>query len=225
MIKKLLNNKIVRYAVLGLASFLVINVGMFFFLRMTQPKMGARAETAKLATPAHPDSTAQNLTQEKRDSVANPVTQTPDTAQTAPATARADTTAPAPVTASLVTPDAPAMPSPPQADSSVATVDSTPVAAKPEADTTSADQTADASSQTTQDDGKQLSKLAKLLESVKPDEAASIASNLDIDQIVELVMKMKDRNAGRMLAAMPPEQAARVAARMSGKAERSRRNQ
>jgi cytoskeletal protein RodZ len=222
MIKKLLNNKIVRYAVLGLASFLVINVGMFFFLKMTQPKMGARAETAKLAdSTAHADSVAHNLAIMKPDSSADSTRSKTDTTQALAATQSADTAAkePAPIAASLETPETPAMPPPPEPDNSISSVDSTPVASAPD----SAPEQA-AATDTVDNGAKQLAKLAKLLESVKPDEAAAIASNLDIDQIVNLVMKMKDRNAGQMLAAMAPEQAARVAARMSHAAERSRKN-
>jgi flagellar motility protein MotE (MotC chaperone) len=61
----------------------------------------------------------------------------------------------------------------------------------------------------------QMAKLGKLLESMKPDEAAAIASQLTIDQIVVLVMRMKDRAAGKMLAALPVDQAAQVAVKMS----------
>jgi flagellar motility protein MotE (MotC chaperone) len=71
-------------------------------------------------------------------------------------------------------------------------------------------------------DAQQVDKLAKLLESMKPVEAADIISHLTTDQIVALVMKMKERTAGRMLAALPIEQAAQVAERMSRTASRSR---
>jgi hypothetical protein len=218
----LLKNKIVRLAALALASFAVINVGMFFFLKMTQPKMGARAETAsKVEKTLLADSTAHAVT---------PVASEPFHDSTA-AVASKDTSGMQPLAeapkeqppqqpiaeASLATPSTPAMPPAPEPETSVSTVDSTPVATVPDSAATQA-----AATPVIQTDSKELGKLAKLLESVKPDEAAAIASQLDIEQIVALVMKMKDRSAGQMLAAMPAEQAAKVALRMSQVAAQTR---
>jgi len=109
------------------------------------------------------------------------------------------------------------MPSPPEPDKTLSSVDSTPVADAAKPDTKSSETAVAAVG-----DEKQMAKLAKLLESVKPGEAATIAARLDTDQIVALVMKMKDRSAGKMLAAMPPEQAAKIALRMSEMATATR---
>jgi flagellar motility protein MotE (MotC chaperone) len=71
-------------------------------------------------------------------------------------------------------------------------------------------------------DAASLAKLAKLLEAMKPAEAASVVSGLDTEQIVALVLKMKDRTAGRMLAALPPDVSVKVALRMSQAAVQTR---
>jgi hypothetical protein len=62
---------------------------------------------------------------------------------------------------------------------------------------------------------KELAKLAKVLEGMKPAEAAAIASRLGTEEIVALVMKMKDRKAAKMMAELPVDLAAQVAERMS----------
>jgi flagellar motility protein MotE (MotC chaperone) len=55
-----------------------------------------------------------------------------------------------------------------------------------------------------------LSKLAKLYESMKPGEAAIIASQLDTRLLVEIVPRMKDRSAARMLSAMDTQKAVEI---------------
>lgn len=61
----------------------------------------------------------------------------------------------------------------------------------------------------------EISKLAKLLEGMKPDEAAVIAERLPTDTIVDLVMRMKSRNGAKMMASLPVPVAASVATRMA----------
>ena len=55
-----------------------------------------------------------------------------------------------------------------------------------------------------------LNKLAKLYESMKPDEAAKIASQLENDLIVEIIPRMKERSAAKLLAAMDTKTAAEI---------------
>lgn len=61
----------------------------------------------------------------------------------------------------------------------------------------------------------EISKLAKLLEGMKPDEAAVIAERLPTETIVQLVMRMKSRNGAKMMASLPVPVAASVATRMA----------
>ena len=206
----ILNKKLLIPAGLFVAGFLVINVGMFFFLKVTQPKVGGRVETQAAHVPANSPAPATAA-----------VAKTDSSASAAPQLASADTVAPAdsvmpaPVETTAVIP---------VADEMTASAVDTPVV-EPEADVSEApaEPSADEVAEALQSgDALQTAKLAKLLESMKPVEAADIVSHLTTDQIVAVVMKMKDRTAGRMLAALPIEQAAQVAERMSQTASRSR---
>ena len=55
-----------------------------------------------------------------------------------------------------------------------------------------------------------LNKLAKLYESMKPAEAAKIASQLQNDLVVEIIPRMKERSAAKLLAAMDSKTAAEI---------------
>jgi hypothetical protein len=202
------NKKLLIPAALFVAGFLVINVGMFFFLKATQPKVGGRVVTQAAHAPV--DSLALTAAA-KTDSSAMVAPQLPS----ADTVTQAVSVMPVPVETTAVIP---------VADEITASAVDTP-ATEPEAEVseappeTSTDEVIEALQS---GDSRQTAKLAKLLESMKPVEAADIASHLTTDQIVALVMKMKDRTAGRMLAALPIEQAAQVAERMSQTASRSR---
>jgi len=204
----ILNKKLLMPAALFVAGFLVINVGMFFFLKATQPKVGGRV--AAQATHAPVDSLALTAAVKSDSSVV-----------VAPQLPSADTVAqavivmPVPVETTAVIPVADEI-SATAVDTSVTEPEAEVSEAPPE---TSTDEVIEALQS---GDSRQTAKLAKLLESMKPVEAADIVSHLTTDQIVALVMKMKDRTAGRMLAALPIEQAAQVAERMSQTASRSR---
>jgi flagellar motility protein MotE (MotC chaperone) len=210
------NKKSLIYAGLFVASFLVINVGVFFFLKMTQPKVGARITDSNTvhaagdslahanATPV--DSTLKDSTQQVAD--ASTPADTAKNSDHAAALPAAEEVQPA-VTEEAQAPEE--------------TASQKPETEKAEAvDEQPADNTEAVVTAALAGDAKEMSKLAKLLESMKPGEAADIVSHLSTDQIVTLVMKMKDRSAGKMLAALPIEQAARVAERMSQTASRSR---
>lgn len=61
-----------------------------------------------------------------------------------------------------------------------------------------------------------LTKVAKLYESMKPAEAAKIAGQLSTDLLVEIIPRMKNRSAGKLLSAMDSKRAAEVSRRMAG---------
>lgn len=61
----------------------------------------------------------------------------------------------------------------------------------------------------------EIAKLAKVLEGMKPAEAAVIAERLPTDTIVQLVMRMKARTGAKMMASLPVPVAASVAERMA----------
>jgi flagellar motility protein MotE (MotC chaperone) len=63
-----------------------------------------------------------------------------------------------------------------------------------------------------------INKLAKLYESMKPDQAAKIASSLDINLLIDIVSAMKDKQAAKMMAALPKSIAADISRRL-GKTE------
>ncbi|MFZ5434420.1 MAG: hypothetical protein ACOZB3_11695 [Calditrichota bacterium] len=207
--------KLIMAVGLFLGSFIVINVGMFFFLKMTTPKIGPRADVPVAAhsdSLHHADSTMAMMDSTHVDST---VVEHPDStlAESTPAD-----------TVDEMQPVVLAENAEPKA---VETVIEAP---KPEplADTTSAlseapRKQAEATVQAVAEgDVREMAKLAKLLEAMKPADAAAIATRLNTDQIIALVMRMKDRTAGKMLAELPVEQAARVAARMSQTASRAR---
>ena len=207
------NKKLLIYAGLFVVSFLVINVGVYFFLKTTPPKVGARVASAD-STHAAGDSLAHagamHADSMGTDSLKH---ETDAHASADPAATREHTLALQ--KAKEVQP----------AVNEKTEIPAESAALKPEdekVDAQPADNTEAVVSAALAGDAKEMGKLAKLLESMKPDEAADIVSHLSTDQIVTLVMKMKDRAAGRMLAALPIEQAARVAERMSQTASRSK---
>jgi flagellar motility protein MotE (MotC chaperone) len=207
------NKKLLMTIGMALGSFLVINVAMFFFLKTTQPKMGARSDTEKVAAVKTADSLAAKEHAAKTDSLPHP--------ELAAATGK-DSTLASEIhadSAKIPAETAPVMAAMAEESPSLA-----PETTKPSPDTAKSAAPTEANASTNAEsavaaaktgDSVELAKLAKLLESLKPNEAADIASQLNTEQIVALVMKMKDRTAGKMLAALPVEQAARVAAKMS----------
>jgi hypothetical protein len=205
-----LNKKLLMTVGMYVGSFVVINVGIYFFLNMTQPKLGARVgmngmpadslarDSLRLA--AHGDAPAARgdslpVALVHADSTA-PVSDSLHALAQAHDSLPATTTTPPPETTST------------DAGSTEPAATETPAEAHTEAPESAAP-VADANS------AAEMAKLAKALEAMKPDAAAAIAGQLTTDQIVALVMRMKDRTAGRMLAALPPDQAAQVALRMS----------
>jgi len=213
--------KYLMYGGMFVASFLVINVAMYFFLDMTQPKPIAEVSPDSLL---HSESDSL-LADEVSDTLAT-LTE-PEVSlevQSSPepellATTEADTGEDAHG-------EEPREPEPveeaPEVDSGTPEQVSSDPEPPPENEFAVAEDAAEdladaeiALEEIMQGDEKQLKKLAKLLEGMKPSEAAAIASRLATADVVTLVMRMKDRKAAKMLAAMPVDKATRVAMRMS----------
>ncbi len=65
-----------------------------------------------------------------------------------------------------------------------------------------------------EEEAQKVAKLAKLYESMKPSNAAKIASSLDIDLLTNIIASMKEKQAAKMLSALPPKQAAEISKRL-----------
>lgn len=209
--------KYLIYAGMFLGSFLVVNVAMYFVLSMTHPKPSQEMSEAVDSTAVISDTSMVAL----HDSTVHGEI---DSLETIPAHGdslqqQTDAVETPPEFAEIPAPD-----STYEVENQAA--ESTSLQ-QPVEDNTAAlltDNTAEAQQTALQPeitepslapDPKELAKLAKLLEGMKPAEAAAIASRLSTDEIVALVMKMKDRKAAKMMAELPVSTAALVAQRMS----------
>ena len=65
--------------------------------------------------------------------------------------------------------------------------------------------------------GKAFEKLAKMYEAMKPEKAAPILAALEMDVVLDIMRRMKDRPAARILASMDSGLAAQISARLSQK--------
>jgi len=219
-IKKHLKN-----IIMVLGSFVVINVAMFFVLKMTRPQMGPRSDTIAAADSASFVGPLAEV--ESQEGTRAPDTETvtaalDTTARRMPAGDTVQTAQAVPPPSSTPADETPAPQPAPTDMSPVATENVGNEAVQPVEEVTLAEEEDTASVAAQEEEARQLAKLAKLLETMKPDEAADIAAQLTTDQIIAVVMRMKDRTAGKLLAALPPETAARVAMQMSQVATRGR---
>lgn len=57
---------------------------------------------------------------------------------------------------------------------------------------------------------KRISKLARIYDNMKPEEAAKALSDVSLDTVVLILQKMSESNAGQVIAKMEPSKAARV---------------
>lgn len=57
--------------------------------------------------------------------------------------------------------------------------------------------------------------LAKVYENMKPAQAAPILAGLEMHTVVDILGRMRERNAARILASMDPQSAAAISARLS----------
>lgn len=207
--------KYIKPAAMFTGSLVVINVGIYFLLQATTPKIGPRAgETELAADSLHADSLLAEHT--VVDSL--PSESAAEEMSVADATAPVETESAPVVQKDVVAVSPPTIPEEP------------PAAKMEEYAASEAENPADAPLYDAENavlavkegDLKEIAKLAKYLEAMKPTDAAAIAAQLDTDEIILLMMRMKDRTAGKILAELPVEQAARIASRMSQTASRTR---
>lgn len=201
--------KYLLYAGMFLGSFLVINVGMYFLLSATQPQTAIGIAADSLAADSlallHGDSAHSALDTTALAHGEGEAESHEDS------TALHDTSAVAQALESL--PD-----SAHQAATEVPTehVEEPPVDVAGETDGADVPAGEPATTTTvTPMSTKEISKLAKMLEGMKPVEAAAIAERLPDETIVQLVLRMKSRAGAKMMAALPVPIAASVAARMA----------
>jgi flagellar motility protein MotE (MotC chaperone) len=215
--------KYLLYAGMFLASFAVINTGMYFFLSATQPKsiVAAHEESgdADADSNAHGDVTHHEAESPEANVETHaepaPVAASPESPVENHVEARGPQSAPANATVTeprkkdkpretTIAQDAPEE----MAQAEQAAQAEEPIPDDPVVEIASPAASADTSSF-------QLTKLAKLLESMKPADAAAIASELESDVIVAIVLRMKDRSAAKLMAALPVEIAQDVAQQMT----------
>jgi len=197
---------------LYLGTFLVLNVAMYFFLQMTQPKSAVMAlHGADSLAVAHEDSLAHDglavdhaETSGGTDSTAHAVdsSATHEMAQISDSMTHDREVTQDPAAEDAVHAD-------PLASDDV-TAD-TPVEESPANLAANEPPVVNETPQSTAE----ISKLAKMLEGMKPTEAAVIVEGLPTETIVQLVMRMKSRNGAKMMASLPVPVAASVASRMA----------
>jgi len=65
--------------------------------------------------------------------------------------------------------------------------------------------------------GTGIRKLAKIYESMRPEQAAPVLAKLKDSEIINILFKMRQRNAAKIIANFDPQLAARITRKMSGK--------
>lgn len=205
-------------------TFIVLNIGMFFLIKMTQPKSevlnsaiqsdtSAVVQTDSLSHGDNPefdqsssDSTLNNesMLGALRDSAsASHSGQTADQSSEMVGTLKESTQAAAIETSPHTNSN----------DSDTRLTGTEPFAA--DEGELAVDAEGDVTLSETPKSTAEITKLAKLLEGMKPDEAAVIAERLPTETIVQLVMRMKSRSGAKMMASLPVPVAASVATRMA----------
>jgi hypothetical protein len=58
--------------------------------------------------------------------------------------------------------------------------------------------------------------LAKIYEAMRPNEAAPILSKMDVDKVVQILLRMRQRNAAKILSSFDSDYAARISRKLSG---------
>lgn len=201
-------------------TFVVLNVGMYFLLRMTQPKSEILSAVQSDSTAStHDDSLIVEQTHEANKPHAGTDSLGHDGAAVSSDSTSAHGTS---IEAAATGNETALSKSGPNAGQSEAGTENAISAADDghESGEDSADETAE------EQDGEvvlteapkstaEIAKLAKLLEGMKPDEAAVIAERLPTETIVQLVMRMKSRSGAKMMASLPVPIAASVATKMA----------
>jgi flagellar motility protein MotE (MotC chaperone) len=62
--------------------------------------------------------------------------------------------------------------------------------------------------------GQMLDQLARVYETMKPEEAAEILAGIEVDTSTDIIRRMKERNAAGVMASLEPRAAARISQRM-----------
>ncbi len=200
-----------------LGIFIVLNVGMFFLLKMTQPK------SAVLDAALHGDSTAVQAEDSTSISEDQEFDEAPEMVEEsgdasgehvqADSGQHDESTEQAKVLASADGAKSDQKAEATESESSLSDLEAEHVDEEG-TDSLAASEDDVVLSETPKSTA-EISKLAKLLEGMKPNEAAVIAERLPTETIVQLVMRMKSRNGAKMMASLPVPVAASVATRMA----------
>ncbi|MBU1936277.1 hypothetical protein KKG05_02680 [bacterium] len=188
--------------IIVLGSVVVINVAMFFILKATQPKS---AVPDLLAGAEMSDSTA-HTEHDSVQTVQEPLAEAIKDSQTHDKP-NADSSTLASVTEATheIVPE-----TIPEEDTSFTVpMDEETIAEQPEEHAT---RLAEAASQ---GDIKQFQRLSKLLQSMKPNEAAPIMVHLSDETIVAIFMRMRERSAAKIMSLLPIERSVRISRLMA----------
>lgn len=58
--------------------------------------------------------------------------------------------------------------------------------------------------------------LAKIYEAMRPDEAAPILAKMDVDKVVQILLRMRQRNAAKIMSSFDADYAARISRKLGG---------
>jgi hypothetical protein len=188
--------------IIVLGSVVVINVAMFFILKATQPKSAvpellAGAEMSDSTTHAEHDST-----QPIQDILAEDIKDTPSHDKP-----KADSSTLASVTKDThnIIPET--------------TIEEDTFFTVPIEEETFAEDSDEHATQlaeaVSQGDIKQFQRLSKLLQAMKPIEAAPIMAQLSDETIVALFMRMRERSAAKIMSLLPIERSVRISRLMT----------
>ncbi|MBU1706711.1 hypothetical protein KKB28_02195 [bacterium] len=193
--------------IIVLGSVVVINVAMFFILKATQPKS---AVPDLLAGAEMSDSTA-HTEHDSVQTVQEPLAEAIKDSQTHDKP-NADSSTLASVTEATheIVPETTQDMDTSHMDTSFTVpMDEETIAEQPEEHAT---RLAEAASQ---GDIKQFQRLSKLLQSMKPNEAAPIMVHLSDETIVAIFMRMRERSAAKIMSLLPIERSVRISRLMA----------
>jgi len=198
----LLKSKLLMYIGAFFLSYIIICAIMFFLFKGKYDTLRKQQASADSLALAQMDTSRIDTAALAADTTAHPadtsaVTDTlalasADTIQP-PVAAPAETTAAIPETTLAALPD---------------TLEDTAITALLGAKPAPADTAAVAAYQ------KRIAKLVKIVDKMKPIDTASIFSKLDDELVLQLLIRMNDRNAAKVLSQLPPSRAARLTAKL-----------
>jgi flagellar motility protein MotE (MotC chaperone) len=211
--KKLKSKKTILLMAGGfLLSFVVICVGMYFLLKMTQPLPPATELAQGTATT---DTTAKDTTRalsEKIDSTTTPQSEESKTELAANALPEDST-----VVAAKAKESAENL----QNEKDTTQTPLSEAVAPPDLTESTSDSNGQELKALIQKgpafDPNRITRLARIFEAMKPKQAAPVMSQLDNEVIVMILMKMKERAAAKILGEMSVERAASISRQISQK--------